>query len=122
MNDEPALICPDCSTANAPDAKNCVSCGHPFDALGHIMAREQLRFADRFSQRAQNVPEMKTQAADASQQRLAQLWEVDRQRRDALHLQKKRQQQQERRLLIGAATAVIVVLIVVLIVLIAKGG
>ena len=122
MNDEPDLICPDCSTANAPDAKRCVSCGHPFDVLGHIMAREQLRFDDRFSRRAQAVPETKAQQADGSRQRMDKLWEEDRQRRDALYVQKKRQQQQERRLLIGAATAVVVVLIVVLIVLIAKGG
>ena len=122
MNDESSLICPDCSTANAADAKRCAACGHPFDALGHIMAREQLRFVDRFSQRAQDVPKMKAQEADGSRQRLAQFWEEDRQRRDALYTQKKRQQQQERRLLIGAATAVVVVLIVVLIVLIAKGG
>ena len=86
------------------------------------MAREQLRFVDRFSQRAQAVPEMKAQEADGSRQRLAQLWEKDQHRRDALYAQKKRQQQQERRLLMGAVTAVVVVLIVVLIVLIAKGG
>ena len=122
MNDESTLICPDCSTVNAPDAKRCVACGRPFDALGHILAREQLRFVDRFSQRAQDVPKMKAQEADGSRQRLAQFWEEERQRRDALYTQKKRQQQQERRLLIGAATAVVVVLIVVLIVLIAKGG
>jgi uncharacterized membrane protein YvbJ len=122
MNDESSLICPDCSTANAPDAKRCTVCGHPFDALGHILDREQLRFVDRFSQHAQAVPETKAQQADGSRQRMAQLWEEDRQRRDALYAQKRRQQQQERRLLMGAVTAVIVVLIVVLIVLLAKGG
>ena len=122
MNDESSLICPDCSTANAADAKRCAACGHPFDALGHIMAREQLRFGDRFSQRAQAVPEMKAKEADGSRRRLAQFWEEDQHRREALYAQKKRQQQQERRLLMGAIAAVIVVLIVVLVVLIAKGG
>ena len=122
MSDESTRICPECSKVNAPDAAHCVACGHNFDAIDQILAREQLRFDDRFSRRAQAVPETKAQQADGSRQRMAQLWEGDRQRHDALNAQKKRQQQQERQLLIGTVTVVVVVLIIVLIVLIAKGG
>ena len=114
--------CPRCGTLNRVTTETCVSCGLHFDVVGHITAREQMRFEDRFTLRAHDITEAKARQVEASRQQLDRFWEEERQRQAALAAQQVRQKQQERRLMIGAVTLLVVVIVIILLVIIATQG
>ncbi|MFN8598319.1 MAG: hypothetical protein U0559_19315 [Anaerolineae bacterium] len=118
MTDATTRTCPRCNTVNDREAGTCRTCGLQFDTLGHITAREQLRFDDRFTRRAQEVADVKAFDQAQSEERLQSMWAAEQQRQAALLAQRAAQREQERRLmtiaLVVLAIAVIAVLTVVM--------
>jgi predicted amidophosphoribosyltransferase len=114
------VVCPRCNAVNAITAEQCFACGQRFDVLGQIIARHEVRFADRFTRQAAAAIETKSGQKAQDQARSRQLWEQERRRQEYLQAQKLRQKQQERYLIIGAAVAAVVVLAVVVMALLAR--
>ena len=112
-------VCPRCQTINPIKAEVCVSCGLAFDTIGQIAAREELRHADRFSRKAEEISSVKATEQSQSQQRMDQMWAVEQQRRAALAQKQQVQRQQELRLMYGAlillALAVAAVVVIALV-------
>ena len=109
-------VCPRCQTINPVKAAACLACGLAFDTMGHIAAREELRYMDRFTHRAADISGVKAAEQAQSQQRMDQMWAADQQRRAALVKNKQAQRRQERQLmsaaLIGLALALIAVIVI----------
>ncbi len=114
-------ICPRCGTLNSISAAQCASCGQRFDMIGHIAAREELRFVDRFTHHAEAVSDVKAVEEAQSQQRMDQFWEEDRRRRAALAAQQQEQKRQERRLMYGAITFAVVAIIIIIVIVLLTG-
>jgi hypothetical protein len=114
------VVCPRCNTVNAITAGQCFACGQRFDTLGQIMARHEVRVADRFTRQAGAASETKLGQKAGDQARSQQLWEQERQRQAYLQTQKKRQKQQERYLIIGVATAAAILLAMVILIALAR--
>ncbi len=118
MTEATTRTCPRCNTVNEREADTCRACGLQFDTLGHITAREQLRFDDRFTRRAQEVSDVKAFDQAQSEERLQGMWAAEQQRQAALLAQRAAQREQERRLmaiaLVVLAIAVVAVLAVVI--------
>jgi ribosomal protein L40E len=111
-------VCPRCQTINPPQAETCLGCDLAFDTIGHIAAREELRYTDRFTRMAEGVSGVKAAEQSQSQQRMDQMWAAEHQRRATLAQQKQVQRQQELRMMYAAlillaiaALAVIVITI-----------
>src|SRR5512136_357466 len=73
-------VCPRCNAINAITAEHCSACGQQLDVLGHIMARNEIRFIDRFTRHAKNVSGVKEQETTQARQRTDLLWEPERRR------------------------------------------
>lgn len=114
------VVCPRCNTVNSIAAEKCFACGQPFDALGQIMARHEVRFADRFTRQAHAAIETKIDQKAQDQARSRELWEQEHQRQEYLRAQKLRQKQQERYLVSGAAVAAVIVLVIVILIALAR--
>ena len=114
------VVCPSCNAVNAITAEQCFACGQRFDVLGQIIARHEVRLADRFTRQAAAAIETKSDQKAQDQARSRQLWEQERQRQEYLQAQRLRQKQQERYLIIGAAVAAVVVLAAVVMALLAR--
>ena len=114
------VVCPRCNTVNAITAAQCFACGQSFDALGQIMARHEVRLADRFTRQATNAIEITAAQKESDRARSQQMWEQERQRQDMLANQLQRRKAQERQLMIGAAIAVAMVLAVLLLIALAR--
>ncbi len=84
-------VCPRCNTINAVTNENCLTCGQRLDALGQIIARHEIRLADRFTRQAEGAINMKVQERAQDQARSNQLWERERLRQAGLIEQKRRQ-------------------------------
>ena len=113
------VVCLRCYTVNPIAAEKCSACGLRFDTLGQIMARHEVRMADRFTRQASTANEAKDTQIEQAQARSQQLWQPERDRQAYLLAQKQRQKQQERYLLI-AAIAVSVVLVLWLLISFAR--
>ncbi len=109
------VVCPRCNTVNAITAAQCFACGQQFDTLGQIMARHEVRFADRFTRQATTAIEVVTAQKESDRARSQQMWEQERQRQDMLANQLQRRKAQERTLIIITATVVIIVIAIVII-------
>ena len=114
------VVCPRCYTVNAITAQECFACGQQFDTLGQIMARNEVRFEDRFTRQAASAIDTKSAQQVSDQARSQQLWSQERRRQEYLHVQKVRQKQQERYLVIGTVLVVIVVLVGVALITLAR--
>src|SRR5512139_2845869 len=78
------VVCPRCNTVNAITAGQCFACGQRFDALGQIMARHEVRLADRFTRQAGAALETKSEQKAKDQARSRELWEQEHQRQTYL--------------------------------------
>jgi hypothetical protein len=116
-------VCPRCQTVNPLKAEACEACGQKFDTIGHIAAREELRFADRFSRKAEAISSVKAATQSQSKQRMDQMWAVEQQRQAALAKNKQAQRRQEMRLMYAALIllALAVVMVSVIAILSARG-
>lgn len=106
-------VCPRCITINPITAENCFACGQPFDALGQIMARNAIRFTDRFTRQAESAIDVKEQETILANQRTNQFWEQERQRQAALAAQQRRRKLQEQRLIISVIVIAVAVVVVI---------
>ena len=111
------VVCPRCNTVNAITAGQCFACAQPFDTLGQIMARHEVRFTDRFTRQATTAIEVVAAQKESDRARSQQMWEQERQRQDMLANQLLRRKAQERQLMI--ITAIVVIVVVVIVALIA---
>jgi ribosomal protein L40E len=109
------VVCPRCNTINPITAEQCFACSQHFDTFGHIMARHELRFEDRFTRQAATASGMKEEQRAQDKVRSNELWERERQRQEMLASQLVRRKAQERQLLIGAVVVVVLVVAVILI-------
>jgi hypothetical protein len=107
------VVCPRCYTINAITAEQCLACELPIDMLGQIMARNEVRFEDRFTRQAAIASDAKTEQHKSDQTHSQQLWEKERQRQQYLLTQKRRQRQQERLLILGAAAVAALIIVIV---------
>ena len=114
------VVCPRCNTINASTAGQCFACGQQFDTLGQIMARHEVRLADRFTRQAGAAIETKSEQIATDRARSQQLWEQERQRQAYLQTQKQRQKQQERFLIIGVTAAATILLALVILAAVAR--
>ena len=114
------VVCPRCNTINVLTAEQCFACGQRFDALGHIMARHEIRQGDRFLRQAVGAIEIQQAEQAQHQARTDQMWEVERQRQAALLAQKREQQKQEKQLMIGAIIAAVVVVVILIIIAVTR--
>ncbi|CAG0936330.1 hypothetical protein TFLX_05200 [Thermoflexales bacterium] len=114
------VVCPRCNTVNAITAEQCFACGQPFDTLGQIMARHEVRFTDRFTRQATTAIEITAAQKESDRARSQQLWAQEQQRQDRLANQLLRRKAQERQLLVITAIAVLVVLAIVLLIAFAR--
>ena len=114
------VVCPRCNTVNAITLEQCFACGQRFDTLGHIIARHEVRHADRFTRQATTAIETKSDQKAKDQTRSQQLWERERQRQNLLAEQLQRRKAQERKLMLIAAAVAIVVITIILISVLAR--
>jgi hypothetical protein len=114
------IVCPRCNTVNAVTAAKCFACDQQFDTLGHIMARHEVRFTDRFTRQASAANDITTAQQSGDQARSAGLWALERQRQEYLQTQRLRQKQQERYLIGGVALAAVIVVAIVLLIALAR--
>jgi Double zinc ribbon len=110
------VVCPRCNTVNAITAEKCFACDLQFDTLGHIIARHEVRFEDRFTRQATTAIEITAAQKAGDRARSQELWAEERRRQEFLQAQKLRQKQQERYLIIGVAVVVVIVLAIVLLI------
>ena len=113
------IVCPRCNTVNAVTAEQCFACSQKFDTLGQIMARNEVRFEDRFTRQAGTANEAKSEQKAMDQARSQQLWDQERLRQIMLADQLQRRKAQERQLIF---ITVVVVLIVVTILLVSAAA
>jgi predicted amidophosphoribosyltransferase len=132
----PERVCPDCGTPYEPDDRRCVSCGadlvraclacgalNPLTALrcqacgrdmgvlGSLFDRVTTTRGDWLSQVRESAPTIKAQQEAISQAQLAEMWGVERRRREALaRAQAERDRQQ--RILFTVLGVIIVIIIV----------
>jgi hypothetical protein len=116
-------VCPRCQTVNPIKAEACLSCKLAFDTIGHIAAREELRFTDRFSRKAEEISGVKAAEQSQSKQRMDQMWAVEQQRQATLVKNKQAQRRQEMRMMYAALIllALAAVVVVVMALLSARG-
>lgn len=113
------IVCLRCCTVNPVTAEKCSTCGLHFDTLGQIMARNEVRLADRFTRQASTANEAKVAQKKHDEARSYQLREQERERQAYLLAQKQRQKMQERYLMF-AVVAVSVVLVLWLLISMAR--
>ena len=109
------VVCLRCYTVNPIAAEKCSACGLRFDTLGQIMARHEVRMADRFTRQASTATEAKGAQIEKDRVRSEQLREPERERQAYLQAQQARQKQQERYLLIAVVIVAVVLVIWLLI-------
>jgi len=114
------VVCPRCNVVNTITAERCFACGQQFDTLGHIIARHEVRFADRFTRQAVTAIDAKSDQKAKDKARSQDLWAEERRRQEYLQTQQLRQKQQERYLVIGVAVVVVIALAIVLLIALAR--
>lgn len=109
-------VCPRCQMVNPIKADECAACGQKFDVIGHIAAREELRYTDRFSRMADSISGVKAADQSQSKQRMDQMWAVEQQRRATLVKNKQEQHRQEMQMMYAAliflALAIVAVVVI----------
>ncbi len=114
-------VCPRCQTVNPIKVEACVSCGLAFDTIGHIAAREELRYSDRFSRMAEEISSVKADTQSQSRQRMDQMWAVEQQRRATLAQKQQMQRQQELRLMYAALILLALAVVAVIVIAVLSG-
>jgi ribosomal protein L40E len=114
------VVCPRCNTVNPVTAEKCFSCDLHFDTLGHIIARHEVRYTDRFTRQATSANEIAAVQKAGDQARSQEIWAEERRRQEYLQAQKLRQKQQERYLYIGVAIFIVLLLAIVLAISLAR--
>ena len=111
--------CRSCGAPNSHSAEKCSECGQDLDLLDILFARAAQQRSDWLDEVREDASEIKAQQEAASQAQLAQMWEVERQRRKSLAEARAERDRQQRIILtvIGVVVALIVIGVLVSIVL-----
>ncbi|MEE8390864.1 MAG: zinc ribbon domain-containing protein [Anaerolineae bacterium] len=129
-------VCPDCGTPYAPDDRRCVSCGtdllheclscgalnplavlqcqacgQNIGVLGSLFDRVTGTRGDWLNQVRESAPAIKAQQEAASEAQLAEMWAVERRRREALARAQAERDRQQR--FIFTALGIVVAIIIV---------
>jgi uncharacterized membrane protein YvbJ len=111
--------CPACGWDNWILAEHCAQCGRNLDLIEQIARRWQKTTQQRLEERRVGMAALKDREEHASQQRLAEFLELERQRQEALaqarRLQRQREQQIYRWLAIGVGAFIFVIIVALLI-------
>jgi hypothetical protein len=97
--------CAACGADNSVLADHCGNCGQNLDLIDRIAQRWQLTTERRLSEQRTATASLRKEVERASEERMAEYLEVERQRQEALALARASQRIQERRLYIVASVA-----------------
>ncbi len=109
--------CPACGARNALDAPRCAACGQQLEILDAMLERLTTPRARWLHDVQRGAPAVKAEADRASQERLAQLWAEEMERRQELQRALLERERQQRLLTIVAVAAVALALIALLVTL-----
>src|SRR5574341_914249 len=105
--------CPACGAENWAGANYCVTCGRNLDVIGALADRHVEGFKGTLQRQRELANLIKAEEEEASQRRMAGLWEVEKRRQEILAQQKAEQKRQQNALLaavlVGAAVIVLAV-------------
>lgn len=102
--------CPACGVANWAGAEYCISCGRDLDLLTYMTQRQTQGFQATLEEQRHMAQTLKEEEEADSQKRLAQLWEVDRRRKEFLAQQTARQQREQNIILVTVSALALLVL------------
>ena len=114
--------CPACGWDNWILAEHCVQCGRNLDVIERIARRWQQTTQQRLQEHRAGMAALKDREEHASQQRLAEFLEIERQRQEGLALAQQVQRQRERQLVLVLAVAFFVLVLVVIVALLMSSG
>ena len=114
--------CPACGQDNWILTEHCVQCGRNLDVIERIVRRSQETTQQRLEEHRAGVAAVKDREERASQERLAEFLEIERQRQEALALARQAQRQRERQLVLWLAIAAFVLVLVVIVALLLSSG
>jgi hypothetical protein len=117
---ELTVTCPACGSANWAGAEHCTACGRDLDALQHAFRSFQDSYQSHIEQDRAELPELRLQEEQESDQRMEKLEEIDRQRllNEALRAA---QAKRRERLIIVVMSAVTIVFFAILVALLGPG-
>ncbi|MCP4536776.1 MAG: zinc-ribbon domain-containing protein [Chloroflexi bacterium] len=103
--------CRSCGAPNPHSAEKCTKCGQDLDFLQVLFARASQQRSDWLDELREDASDIKVQQEAASQARLAEMWTVERQRRQELAEARAERDRQQRIILtvLGVVIAIIVV-------------
>jgi hypothetical protein len=113
--------CPQCGTRNWAGAQMCQACGTSLDAISQLSGRSWTDPAQRFNEQQRNAGRLKAQAAQAGDQRLAELNAMEARRLANLAAARQKQAAEQRVLMLGTAAVVLIIVLVVLLSVIFAG-
>lgn len=76
--------CAACGAENWAGAEHCTQCGRGLDALEHIAERNAKGFRETLAERRRTASTVKAEEEEASQRRLAEMWQVEQRRQEGL--------------------------------------
>ncbi len=76
--------CAACGAENWAGAEHCTRCGRGLDALEHIAERHAKSFSETLEDRRKSASTVKAEEEEASQRRLAEMWQVEQRRQEGL--------------------------------------
>ncbi len=106
--------CPHCGALNPPETTTCLVCRQEVGVLGPLFERVVRRRGDWLDETRTEAERIKAQEEAASQARMAQMWEIEERRLEALARARAERERQHR--ILWAITAVIFLIIVVFII------
>ena len=114
--------CPACGWDNWILAEHCVRCGRNLDVIERIARRWQETTQQRLEERRSGIAALKDREERASQERLDEFLEIERQRQEGLALAQQVQRQRERQLVLVLSVAFFVLVLVVIVALLMSSG
>ncbi|RMH00299.1 MAG: hypothetical protein D6706_04215 [Chloroflexi bacterium] len=94
-------LCRHCHTTNWSGDEICQNCGQHIDLITQISDYTQARPGSRLHEDSETIRKIKEQEQKASEERMAELLEIEKQRREEIYRRMAAQQKRERQLLLG---------------------
>ncbi len=119
----PGQVCPVCGAQNPSAAHQCIACGHNLGVLDAVFTRATGEPAYWLHQTRTEAAAVKAQEEAASQKRLAEMWAIERRRREEL-AQAQAERDRQARILWGIVVAFffIVALVVIIVAVLTNAG
>ena len=103
--------CRSCGTPNPHSADKCTECGQDLSMLDVLFARASQQRSDWLDQVREEAPVVKAQQEAASQAQMAELWAIERQRRQAL-TEAQAARDREHRIMFTALGVVVAIIVI----------